>query len=409
MRHTRANLFGIWLIAAVLAAFPTLLLFRSMTRVSLLAGRTDPSVVWSDPTALFTDPGLLGTAVELRVTAAVRHCMAAAGHSFRGPAAAPALDSLVDPGVGYGVAAGEPTPRPILGDDGPSFPGSPGYEAALYGLALAAGETGGGCAASGLAALGGAVAILTSFPYPLDQLQSDAIADPAYQEALADWRDCMALQGHTADSPEGLMADLAARLAVSQGDAGRALAEEERAVARDDFACRARTIDAAMPEIAARLAPAFVAQNSTQLERLIPRPAGTEDDLPTGLGTGDVQVTLVWSSRADLDLSVTGPDGEAVFYGNPSGASGGTLDRDANFPCNSDTSSPAVENVFWPEGKAPAGSYVARIVYTSDCAGEGPQSFRLVIRVEGAVVHDEVHTVTSDQGSVEFAFTREPS
>jgi len=179
-------------------------------------------------------------------------------------------------------------------------------------------------------------------------------------------------------------------------------------MARHDLACRSQTFDPAVAEIATRLAPTFVERNGTELERLIPRPVD-DTGLPAGLGTGDVQVTLIWSSRADLDLAVTDPNGDQVYYGNPTVASGGTLDRDANFPCNTDDSSPAVENVFWPEGGAPTGGYVARVIYTNDCAGEGPQTFRLLIRVEGKVVHDEVHTVTSDEGSFEVAFSREPS
>lgn len=410
MRQTRVSLLWIGLAAAIVAALATGLLYRSMTRVSLLAGRTDPSVIWTDPMALFTDPGLLGTAVELRVTAVVRDCMETAGHSYRGPAAAPPLDSLLGGDAGYGVAAGAPTPRPTLGSGGPNSSASAEYEAALYGLTLAGGDGGSGCAAVGLAALRDAVGVLASLPYPMEQLQDDAIADPIYQQALTDWRICMEFRGHVAETPEGLIAGLAARLAVSQGEEGRALAVEERSVANDDFACRAQTLDPAMVEIATRLAPTFVQQNGPQLERLIPRPAESGNaGLPPGLGTGDVQVTLIWSSRADLDLAVTDPNGDQVYYGNPTVASGGTLDRDANFPCNTDSASPAVENVFWPEGGAPPGSYVARVIYTTDCANEGPQTFRLVIRVEGSVVHDEVHTVTSDQGSLEVAFSREPS
>ena len=407
MRQTRANLFWIGLAAAVIAALATFLLYRSMTRVPLLAGRTDPAVIWTDPTALFSDPGLLGTAVELRVTEVLRDCMAAAGHSYRGPAEAPPLRSLLDPAGGYGVAAALPTPRPTLGAGGPGS-SSDDYEAALYGVTLAGGDGSSGCAAVGQTALRGAVAILMTLPYPMEQLQDDVIADPAYQEALTDWRTCMSLRGHSVESPEAVIADLAARLAVSQGEAGRALAVEERSIARDDIACRAQTIDPAVAEIGTRLAPTFVERNGPQLEQLIPRPAD-DTGLPAGLGTGDVQVTLIWSSRADLDLAITDPSGDQVYYGNPSVPSGGTLDRDANFPCNSDDSSPAVENVFWPAGGAPSGGYVARVLYTNDCANEGAQSFRLLIRVEGAVVYDQVHTVTSEQGSFEVAFSREPS
>ena len=47
--------------------------------------------------------------------------------------------------------------------------------------------------------------------------------------------------------------------------------------------------------------------------------------IPGGLGTGDVQVTLLWSSVADLDLHVVDPWGEEVCFDNPVSSSGGEL------------------------------------------------------------------------------------
>lgn len=43
----------------------------------------------------------------------------------------------------------------------------------------------------------------------------------------------------------------------------------------------------------------------------------------------DVRVTLTWDTPGtDVDLWVTGPDGEKVFYGNRQGKQGGSLDTD---------------------------------------------------------------------------------
>jgi uncharacterized protein YfaP (DUF2135 family) len=43
----------------------------------------------------------------------------------------------------------------------------------------------------------------------------------------------------------------------------------------------------------------------------------------------DLRVTLTWDTPAtDIDLWVTGPDGEKVFYQHKQGAAGGTLDTD---------------------------------------------------------------------------------
>jgi len=43
----------------------------------------------------------------------------------------------------------------------------------------------------------------------------------------------------------------------------------------------------------------------------------------------DLRVTLTWDTPGtDIDLWVTGPDGEKVFYGHRAGKAGGTLDTD---------------------------------------------------------------------------------
>lgn len=75
-------------------------------------------------------------------------------------------------------------------------------------------------------------------------------------------------------------------------------------------------------------------------------------------GAGDVQVTLTWDAAVDLDLWVTDPSGERIYFGNRTSASGGMLDRDAM-----DGFGP--ENIFWNAGAAPAGSYTVEVDYYS--------------------------------------------
>ncbi|MGE4569080.1 MAG: YfaP family protein [Bacteroidales bacterium] len=67
-------------------------------------------------------------------------------------------------------------------------------------------------------------------------------------------------------------------------------------------------------------------------------------------GYGDVQVTLTWNNGADLDLYVTDPNGDELWYDNMSIASGGELDVD-------DINGYGPENIFWPDGEAPDGLY----------------------------------------------------
>jgi hypothetical protein len=101
------------------------------------------------------------------------------------------------------------------------------------------------------------------------------------------------------------------------------------------------------------------------------------------LGTGDVQVTVQWNTAADVDLHVRDPYGELIYYGDPTSASGGRLDVDSNFPCG--TNMFYVENVYWPSGRAPAGTYQVLVDVLSLCGG-GTPTWTLTARVNGAVV-----------------------
>ena len=88
----------------------------------------------------------------------------------------------------------------------------------------------------------------------------------------------------------------------------------------------------------------------------------------TCLGTGDVQVSLLWSDTNDLDLHVIDPNGEEVDYNNIQSVSGGMLDHDANPGCGSTTTHP-VENIFWGIGAAPHGTYEVLVDFYDLCTG----------------------------------------
>ena len=83
------------------------------------------------------------------------------------------------------------------------------------------------------------------------------------------------------------------------------------------------------------------------------------------VGTGDVQVTLSWDSDSDLDLQVVDPNGEEVYFANNQVSSGGVLDLDANAGCA--ISDVRNENITWPVGTAPRGTYTVRVDYWSSC------------------------------------------
>lgn len=98
------------------------------------------------------------------------------------------------------------------------------------------------------------------------------------------------------------------------------------------------------------------------------------------LGTGDVQFTLQWEGDADLDLHVIGPDETEIYFDNQSSPSGGTLDVDAcRNGCQPGES--RIENVYWPEGAAPEGSYTA---WVHNFSGNSVE-YQLVGKVDGSL------------------------
>ncbi len=137
---------------------------------------------------------------------------------------------------------------------------------------------------------------------------------------------------------------------------------------------------------------------------LLPR----QVSLPTGqtvtttpevtLGTGDVQVTLRWDNRSDLDLYVTEPNGIQIYHGNRLSDTGGQLDVDANYPCGENLN--YVENIFWPTGYAPTGSYQVWVREFDRCGENVAANWSLVVLVNGRVALE-----TSGSGnSSEFTF-----
>jgi uncharacterized protein YfaP (DUF2135 family) len=113
--------------------------------------------------------------------------------------------------------------------------------------------------------------------------------------------------------------------------------------------------------------------------------------------TGDVQVSVSWDAASDVDLHVLDPRGEEIFYGNPTSASGGALDLDSNAACSIDNKNN--ENIRWPTGRAPGGTYTVRLDYWSSCS---VASTNYVVTVNnGGVTQTFRGTLTGagDQGS----------
>jgi hypothetical protein len=98
------------------------------------------------------------------------------------------------------------------------------------------------------------------------------------------------------------------------------------------------------------------------------------------VGTGDVQVSISWNSAADVDLHVVEPGGEEIYYAADVSATGGELDLDSNAGCGSD--GPRNENITWATGTAPAGEYIVRVDYWSEC-GATQTDYVVTVQVKG--------------------------
>lgn len=99
----------------------------------------------------------------------------------------------------------------------------------------------------------------------------------------------------------------------------------------------------------------------------------------TKVGAGEVQVSVSWDTPSDVDLHVQTPNGNEIYYGN-SNADGGTLDLDSNAGCTIDNVNN--ENVTWPSGSSPSGTYRVLVDYWSSC-GATSTNYVVTVNVAG--------------------------
>ncbi len=112
-----------------------------------------------------------------------------------------------------------------------------------------------------------------------------------------------------------------------------------------------------------------------------------------GAQTGQVQVSLIWDNKNDLDLSVVCPSGERISFDNKLSSCGGQLDVDMN---ESPTSEQPVENIFWAVGAAPKGEYKVLIEHFEHHAEEDLTPYRVLVddgngpkEYRGEITNDE--------------------
>jgi hypothetical protein len=115
---------------------------------------------------------------------------------------------------------------------------------------------------------------------------------------------------------------------------------------------------------ATETSPSLISSHSPPNSEPPPPPTEFQKRLAEkGAKSGDVQISLIWFNKNDLDLHCIDPYGFEIYYkeGNRRSPSGGELDVDANGITPDRRDSPLtaepVENIYWPTGGAPPGTY----------------------------------------------------
>lgn len=116
--------------------------------------------------------------------------------------------------------------------------------------------------------------------------------------------------------------------------------------------------------------------------------SGAPAELTTlDLPLGDIEVTLVWGTNADLQLLVRDPIGGSVFDDIPFGSSGGILQEVGNVNCIPAASGAPVSYIYWPPGRMRPGTYEVEVWYQNACSElPPPVDFTLAIAVGGETI-----------------------
>jgi hypothetical protein len=111
------------------------------------------------------------------------------------------------------------------------------------------------------------------------------------------------------------------------------------------------------------------------------------------VGSGDVQVSLTWDTQSDIDLWLTEPNGNKIYYANKTSSTGGELDFD-------NTVAYGPENIFY-NNEAPSGTYKVEVDYFS---GSPETHYNIVVKngsvfntYEGVINSNETKTIVTFQ------------
>jgi uncharacterized protein YfaP (DUF2135 family) len=114
-------------------------------------------------------------------------------------------------------------------------------------------------------------------------------------------------------------------------------------------------------------------------------------------------VTLLWDTAVDLDLYVTDPAQETVYYANPRSRSGGALERDTR--CAGRAAGEQVERARWTD--PPPGRYRVGVDFPEGCDEKGPGEvpYRLVIESNGQREEVRGRAKLAEREARSFEFT----
>jgi hypothetical protein len=119
------------------------------------------------------------------------------------------------------------------------------------------------------------------------------------------------------------------------------------------------------------------------------RPPGPPPPAPVMSAPSGLRVSLTWAGPADLDLYVTGPSWETVYFGNNPGKNGGKLKRDVRCSdIQQDQPAPLLESISFPNPVP--GRYRVGVDYIETCNGpDEPVPFRVVVEY-GSARHEQL-------------------
>ena len=107
-----------------------------------------------------------------------------------------------------------------------------------------------------------------------------------------------------------------------------------------------------------------------------------QEVLDLGLPTGDIQITLVWNTNADLQLLVRDPSGQSVYDDQLTVPSGGRMTAQGNLNCVASLTTP-VSHIYWPPGLGRGGDYEIEVWYQNQCNDTRAVTANLYITVAG--------------------------